>query len=447
MSFTGNPLNLEKIDYRQSGWNAIHNANAIKINNFAATVEASANLSFGKLTEKTATVVQIEAILTGTYDYVMVSGYRVDLATAIECDLSTVETIDATGAETGSTPAASTLYYAYLSNSEAVISEELRLSTTAPTDGYLVANWRYMGKVVTDAAIEVERISDAGGVHLRTLLELLTSTDRLSYEFVRGVASAQRICCGRLSLETGVAVSTTDQTAKTTVYLVPYKGNKISLYGGTIWEEFSFTEKSIAVPATTVTPFDVFAYNNSGVVALEALSWTNDTTRATALAYQDGVEVKSGDATRLYLGTSRTTSVSGQTEDSVTKRFLWSRYNQTPKKLYRVETTNHTYDTGTWRAWNNDAAQIVEVVTGQAGVHSAGLLAGGYNGNYCGIGLNSVTPSGQSVIVNNYTAEVRFDITEIFSLAAGYNYFSICEYGNATPAMFVAAVLSSLWEC
>jgi predicted GH43/DUF377 family glycosyl hydrolase len=37
----------------------------------------------------------------------------------------------------------------------------------------------------------------------------------------------------RLTLETGVAVSTTDQTAKTTIYLTKHKGNKISVYDGT----------------------------------------------------------------------------------------------------------------------------------------------------------------------------------------------------------------------
>ena len=49
----------------------------------------------------------------------------------------------------------------------------------------------------------------------------------------------------RLTLETGVPISTTDQTAKTIVYLTPYKGTKISLYDGTRWKIHTLSEISI----------------------------------------------------------------------------------------------------------------------------------------------------------------------------------------------------------
>ncbi len=51
--------------------------------------------------------------------------------------------------------------------------------------------------------------------------------------------------------------------------------------------------------------------DSSGTPTLEALVWTNDTTRATALVRQDGVWSKTGALTRRYLGTVR---VDGESE-------------------------------------------------------------------------------------------------------------------------------------
>ena len=43
------------------------------------------------------------------------------------------------------------------------------------------------------------------------------------------------VCDFRLTLETGVPVSTTNQSAKTTLYAALYKGNSIGLYNGSAW--------------------------------------------------------------------------------------------------------------------------------------------------------------------------------------------------------------------
>ena len=132
----------------------------------------------------------------------------------------------------------------------------------------------------------------------------------------------------RLSLLTATPVTTADQTAKTTVFLTPYKGKNISVYNGSGWSNFTQAELSVAVPANTSTPFDLFYDYNSGTPQLVATAWTNGTTRATALTTQDGVLVKSGTLTQRYVGTGCTTTVSGQTEDSKTNRYLWNYYNR-----------------------------------------------------------------------------------------------------------------------
>lgn len=175
----------------------------------------------------------------------------------------------------------------------------------------------------------------------------------------------------RLTLTTGVPVTTSDVTAATTIFCSPYRGNRIALFSSAgVATVYTSAEFSIAVPATTSTMYDVFAFANSGVPTLELLAWTNDTTRATALVLTTtGTYTKTGDLTRRYLGSFRTTAVSGQTEDSITKRYLHNLYNRVRRPMRRVEsTTSWTYTTATVRQANAAAANQLDVVVGIADV-------------------------------------------------------------------------------
>ncbi len=107
----------------------------------------------------------------------------------------------------------------------------------------------------------------------------------------------------RLTLTSGVAVTTTDVVNAQTIYCTPYNGNTISLYNGTNWVLYSSVEFSLALGTLSTGMYDVFCYANSGIPTLEYLAWTNDTTRATALVLQDGILCKTGALTRRYLGT------------------------------------------------------------------------------------------------------------------------------------------------
>lgn len=180
-------------------------------------------------------------------------------------------------------------------------------------------------------------------------------------------ANDNRICLGRLTLTTVTPVTTADVTAATSVFWTPYAGNRIALYDGAAgWNIRTFSELTLAVPATTSQMYDVFIFDNAGTAAIEALAWTNDTTRATALVLQDGVLSKSGALTRRYVGSFRTTTVSGQTEDSATKRFVWNYYNRVQKHLTKQGSSNWTYTTATWRQANADVTNQVETVHGFA---------------------------------------------------------------------------------
>lgn len=257
------------------------------------------------------------------------------------------------------------------------------------------------------------------------------------------------IAQGRLTLTSGLPVTTSDVTGASTVYYTPAVGNLISLYDGTAtWTPLTFTELSVALSGlVTGQGYDVFAYNNSGVVALETAEWANATVttpiaspgvvtwsahgmttgqsitftttgalptgisantpyfitvvdantfklsttlitvgtatfinftgstsgthtghqpqaRATALALQNGVWVKSGTTTRRYLGSFLTTSTS-TTEDSVAKRILYNENNKAVRRLVRAETTaSWPYTLNAWQQANASTANQVQIFVG-----------------------------------------------------------------------------------
>jgi hypothetical protein len=280
------------------------------------------------------------------------------------------------------------------------------------------------------------------------------------------------VCNGRLTLTSATPITTADVTAATTIYFTPFNGAKIALYASSIWSLLSFAETSVSVPATTTTPFDIFAYNNSGTLALETLNWTNDTTRATALTTQNGVYVKSGSATRLYLGTGRTTSVSGQTEDSTARRFLWNQCNRVPRKLLATSNTDTwTYATSTWRAATNSTttgAYRVEFVVGMqiepvkllvSASDIRGSVAGG-SAMAIGVGINSTSVNS----ADYYGAWADKSASQLQGGAAlaryrgfpgtGYSYAQWIEVTTGSTSFFtfnvsagrVSAMVGEIWQ-
>lgn len=245
----------------------------------------------------------------------------------------------------------------------------------------------------------------------------------------------------RLTLTSGTPVTTSDVTAAGTIYCCPYKGNKISLYTGGAWVTRSSAQFSLALSAlTSGKPYDVFCYDNSGTPTLEFLVWTNDATRATALTYQDGVLVKSGDATRRYLGTFYTTATT-TTEDSVAKRYLWNYYHRVERVMAVVDTTNSwTYSTATWRQANASAANQLECVIGVVeDVVSADAAclavnsAGGVNIGV-GVGVNSTTVNSAMIFGGGATNTYSLQSCAFYTgyPVAGRNYFPWLEMGYSS---------------
>lgn len=252
----------------------------------------------------------------------------------------------------------------------------------------------------------------------------------------------------RLTTETGVPVSTSDRTAQSTLYLTFHEGNHISLYNGTKWLDLTISEDiQLALSGlTSGKNYDVFAYNNSGTVALElSAAWTDDNTRADALIRVDGVLVKSGTNTRRYLGTIRTTSTT-TTEDSKTKRFVWNNNNRVRRGMVVTEGTDSwSYTTGTWRQANGSSANQVEYVTGDASILvDANVLGLAYINNavYGGvaIGLSSTTaPSGTYNLMYSGTGDEYATPTGAYNGQPGLGYFYLAwlERGGAGTCTFI----------
>jgi len=256
-----------------------------------------------------------------------------------------------------------------------------------------------------------------------------------------------QVCNTRLTLTSATPVTTSDVTAATNVYITPYGGERIALYDGSgTWVMYSFSEITLSLSGLAADKnYDVFMYDSAGTVVAEAVVWTNDTTRATALAVQDGVYVKSGTTTKRYVGTFRTTTTIGQCEDSLTKRYVWNYYNRVIREIEVKETTNSwTYATATMRPWNNSTANRVSFVRGVAenvvNLDFYGYVVASATTSFptVAIGLDSTsTPSGIFIPgTASSTAGGTAMASYSANVAAGFHYLQLLEYVASSTTFY-----------
>ena len=278
-----------------------------------------------------------------------------------------------------------------------------------------------------------------------------------------GIVSAPpSICEGRLTLESGVALSTTDQTAKTSVYFTLYNGNKVGLYDGAAWAIYNFTERTLSLSGYTADKnYDIWLYNNSGTLTLDSTVWTNDTTRATALTTQDGVLVKTGDTTRRYIGTIRITGTTGQCEDSVSKRYVWNNTNRLRRPLRVMETTNTWSGAGgaAWRYANNTDVNRVFYVAGMSDDLAEAVchFSGGGTGTAgsMGIGVDTGTANSAQLVAEIGGAQ-NVSAASFYRgyPGIGWHYLAWIEYarigtptfrGDAGTATITCGLMAEVW--
>lgn len=276
---------------------------------------------------------------------------------------------------------------------------------------------------------------------------------------------------GRLTLESGVPVSTTDQTAKTTIFFTPYNGDKISLYDGSSWATYTFTERSLLLTGLTANRnYDVFLYVSSGTLNLESLVWNSSSdsnTRTTGLVLTSGgVYTKSGDATKRYLGTFRTTGTTGQTEDSASKRFVWNYGNRLDRMLLKqyVSSTWTNNASNTYRYLGNNSANSVSFVNGiqednvflvAASVSSgSGIqrqLAIGFNSEWSGTSVGNSTSQYSATAVQAEASNESYNAFANRIPGLGYQVAYAIELQNSTTVVTyyggVESGISGNWRC
>lgn len=257
-------------------------------------------------------------------------------------------------------------------------------------------------------------------------------------------AAARTTVGGRLSLLSGYPYPFSNAIAASVLYYTPYTHNVIGLYDGTNWNARSFSELSLTLSGlTSGRNYDVYIYDNSGTPTLELTAWTNDTTRATSLVRQDGILVKSGSATRRYVGTIRTTGTT-TTESSSAKRFVYNQYNKLPNNLH-VENYHgsYAYTSSTLRCYSNDcSAHRFEIVTGE----STGItLRVEFEGSYyatAGLGMDSTTDMNSGATYVSGTIMTN-QVNRFVPISGAYHYITALQRGGPS-AVFLFVLMNGV---
>lgn len=277
------------------------------------------------------------------------------------------------------------------------------------------------------------------------------------------------VCQGRLTAVSGNPLMTSTITPSGTVYFTPFNGNSLSLYTSSVWATNQFTELSLALSGGSASkPHDVFVYNNSGTATLEILAWTDGSNRATGLSYQDGRLVKSGDATRLYLGTIQLDSskeinwqfgaaAAGGTQGIF---HLWNNYNR--RKFATVvqdNTDSWTYGSAAWRAVNNSGNNSVSVVSGRAedaviARHHRMWLGATGNRPAIGIGFNVTNAFSGVTSYQEVSSALHSGVAEYGAAFEGVRNFNAIEYsvlgtstlyGDNGTAYIMGGLVAEFW--
>jgi len=289
------------------------------------------------------------------------------------------------------------------------------LYTTA-NDVYAVATITTFGRSLVD---------DSTAAGARTTLE------------IGKVAST--LAGGRLTLQTGVGVPITDQTAKTTIYYTPFAHGMVGLYDGTNWIPREFTEKSLALGTlTTLKNYDVFIGDTAGSIVLEALAWTSDTARATALLAVDGVLVKTTDTSRRYVGTFRTASTT-TTEDTISSRLVWNYNNRMPRLIKCFLVALHTYSTASWRAYNSSNVvgdTRMQFVSGLAESAISITINNTFQYIYIAMAMDSTTaPSTPNLHNGTTTFSIGCSLSATYAPQIGFHYLQVIESGISASSV------------
>lgn len=209
---------------------------------------------------------------------------------------------------------------------------------------------------------------------------------------------------GRLTCRSNDPVdSGTANTARTTIYYLPYVGNQVPNFNGSTWELLTIPDAGISLALESNSSntgyhadnglFDIYLYNDSGTNRLvTGPAWTSNTVRSQTLTRQAGLLVNNGSQTArygtgtastltmaayrgTYLGTARmyeagyTMFYKGGSASGGTAGYLglWNYYNRIRCCATVIDSgIEYSYTTSTWRSKRASVANRISFISGVA---------------------------------------------------------------------------------
>lgn len=268
---------------------------------------------------------------------------------------------------------------------------------------------------------------------------------------------------GRLTLTSGTPITASNTIVTgTTLYYTPYLGNNVYLYDGSRWNRHTLGG-DISLDCSGFTQdvlYDIFLYDNAGTLTLESTAWSTTTARATALAWQNGILVRSGSTTRRYLGTVcrlvgglyQTASYSGSS-NTLAHNTVCNWYNQVQGSIRHSGVAFAALSAAAWTLVNTNMFSIVInpyhastvrpfFMSGLRATNSSGaardVAISGYNG-IAGSPANETAyialPTGQAIDL-----EVVYTIPGIGYQSAETRYFISATAGVSLSLMTFEAI-------
>jgi len=236
----------------------------------------------------------------------------------------------------------------------------------------------------------------------------------------------------RLSLTTGVPVTTSDVTNATTVYFTPVIGQHpfVSLWDSAAFRAVEFTEKSVSLSGLASNCYDAYLELVSGVVTASLVAWTNTTTRATSVIKQNGI-LMGNSTNKVYIGTIYL-HATGQCDDADARRGVWNFYNRKIRRTYKQynKSGSASYTTGSWRQYEaNSGAQVQHVYGQQEDFAYASIGGDSQGGNgYLALGINSTT--GAAAAIRSAQATLNSACSDqVYLPQLGLNTLYMTEFG------------------
>jgi hypothetical protein len=273
---------------------------------------------------------------------------------------------------------------------------------------------------------------------------------------------------GRITFQSGVSVSTTDQVAQTAVYYAPSGGGKyIPIYDGTNMLLHQFTASDTDLVGLTLTlgsnwagavNSDLYITLVGGVATPCSVPWTSSgagtgvpstaTTQlkgvlvnATAISAQcrtnNTTVISVAQYQGTFVGMFRTNASAGQvdlkfgtaaTGGGAACICLWNAYNQRQAAVFVGDTTTTwTYTSTTLQEANASTGNQINVLQGPSSppvdiTVSAFSSNSGGNSQYVGIGIDSASVNSALPRIPNSTASFLESHTRyVGTLAAGYH--------------------------